>query len=395
MSHPSASRHGTVFVGSSFAAKYPEGGGNFSVPLQWVLGLRRMGVDFIWLEILMSTRDPVRDAANIRAFQRRLREFELSDHYCLLLIDAADAKTPSLEKAHFHGLTRRELADRLAGPNTLLNLSSSVEMPLLETFDRRIYCSLDPTEMCFWMSRMELGQSTHHAFWTIGLATNDPTIPMRRLAPLVVDWKTFFPMVDTTLLVPAPRPRRNRFTTVGQWYWDGCLEVDGEYPDFSKKQALAKFSGLPDLVPGAQFDLGIFLHPDDPEIDHVRAGGWGRPRPEIIARTPRRYYRFIRDSLAEFTPVKLEASMGSGWLSDRAAAYLAIGRPVVTEPTGAEPYLPEESGMFFVRTAEEAAEACQRVISDWPRLSKHARSAAVECFDSVPNLRRILGDLPS
>jgi hypothetical protein len=32
----------TIFLGCGFAAKYREGGGNFSVPLQWMLGLRRL-----------------------------------------------------------------------------------------------------------------------------------------------------------------------------------------------------------------------------------------------------------------------------------------------------------------------------------------------------------------
>ena len=39
-----------TIVGCAFVAKYPEGGGNFSVPLQYVLGLRRMRVPFLWLE---------------------------------------------------------------------------------------------------------------------------------------------------------------------------------------------------------------------------------------------------------------------------------------------------------------------------------------------------------
>jgi hypothetical protein len=89
--------------------------------------------------------------------------------------------------------------------------------------------------------------------------------------------------------------------------------------------------------------------------------------------------------------VKLEAIMGSGWLSDRAAAFLALGRPVVTEPTGAERLLPKDSGMLFVSNLEEAVEAARRVLKDWPVLSKAARATAVECFDSVRNLRLMLG----
>jgi len=47
----------TVFLGCGFAAKYREGGGVLSVPLQWMLGLRRLKLDAIWLEIFPGTGD--------------------------------------------------------------------------------------------------------------------------------------------------------------------------------------------------------------------------------------------------------------------------------------------------------------------------------------------------
>jgi hypothetical protein len=391
MLHSSLSCQGTIFVGCGFTAKYPEGGGNFSVPLQWALGLRRLKADFIWLELLPTTGNPLRDARNIRAFQRRMRQFELSDRYCLLLLPTPKVDKAHLDTARFYGLKRRELEERLAGPNTLLNLSFSIVDPLVERFERRVYCSLDPFEICFWMRRLEMGQSFHHEFWTIGLATNEPNIPMTRLAPLTVPWKTFYPLVDTELLKPVPRPPKNRFTTVGQWYWVNHIEIDGDYPDFSKKAAMEKFMDLPKRVPEAQFELAIWLNPDDPEATRVQEAGWVRPRPEIIARTPNRYYDYLGGSVAEFTPVKLEATMQSGWLSDRAAAYAALGRPVITESTNAEKYLPSESGFIFVKTLDEAVEAARRVQKDWKQLSRAARDCAVGCFDSTKNLKQILG----
>jgi hypothetical protein len=45
----------TIFLGCGFAAKYREGGGVISVPLQWMLGLRRLKLDAIWLELLPAT----------------------------------------------------------------------------------------------------------------------------------------------------------------------------------------------------------------------------------------------------------------------------------------------------------------------------------------------------
>ena len=68
--------------------------------------------------------------------------------------------------------------------------------------------------------------------------------------------------------------------------WVNHIEIDGDYPDFSKKAAMEKFMDLPKRVPEAQFELAIWLNPDDPEATRVQEAGWVRPRPEIIARTP-------------------------------------------------------------------------------------------------------------
>jgi hypothetical protein len=80
----------------------------------------------------------------------------------------------------------------------------------------------------------------------------------------------------------------------------------------------------------------------------------------------------------------------TGWVSDRAAAFLALGRPVITENTGARRYLPAENGFRFIRSAAEAEASVREVLRDWPRLSKQARVCSIEVFDSVKNLRRIL-----
>ena len=48
-------RMASVLVGSAFVAKYPNGGGNYWVPLQYLRGLRDLGVDAWWLELVATT----------------------------------------------------------------------------------------------------------------------------------------------------------------------------------------------------------------------------------------------------------------------------------------------------------------------------------------------------
>jgi len=377
----------TVFLGCGFAAKYREGGGNFSVPLQWMLGLRRLKQDAIWLELLPATEDRAADAACIANFQRQLRAHGLAGRYCLLYKERPGDEH-DLATIRCIGLPKRKLRERLAGPNVLLNLAYSLHPPLLLDFEQRIFCDLDPSEIFYWMTKMELGQSQHHEFWTIGLNVHgaDCRLPKSPLA-----WRTFYPLVDTRLVRPHPRPRGPTFTTIGQWYWGGSVEVDGKFPDLSKQHAFAPYLDLPARVPEARWELAMNLTAGDPERTRLTNLGWRLASPHRAARTPALYRRYLASASAEFTAVKgVEVSWRTGWVSDRAAAFLAIGRPVITEDTGAAKYLPAKSGFFFVRNAEGAAEAARRILCDWPRLAREARRCAVEVFDSAGNLRKIL-----
>jgi len=377
----------TVFLGCGFAAKYREGGGNFSVPLQWMLGLRRLKLDAIWLELLPGTDDVLADQSKIRNFQRQLRAHGLAGRYCLLYQKPA-TDTHDLDSLQCIGISKRELLERLGGPNVLLNLAYSIHPPLLVKFERRIFCDLDPSEIFYWMTKMEVGQSCHHEFWTIGLNVHgdDCRLPKSALA-----WKTFYPLVDTKLFRPQSRPRSPKFTTVGQWYWGGAVEVAGEFPDLSKRFAFESYLRLAARVPDARFELAMNIAADDPERERLRRLGWQIADPHSVARTPGTYRRYLASALAEFTAIKgVDVAWRTGWVSDRAAAFLALGRPVITEDTGAQRYLPAENGFRFIRSVGEAETAVREVLRDWSRLSKQARHCAVEVFDSVRNLRRIL-----
>jgi len=344
-------------------------------------------LDAIWLEVLPGTDDVLADQSKIRSFQRQLRSHGLAGRYCLLYQKpAADAH--DLESLQCIGISKRELFERLSGPNVLLNLANSIHPPLLLKFERRIFCDLDPSEIFYWMTKMEVGQSYHHEFWTIGLNVhgNDCRLPKSALP-----WKTFFPLVDTKLFQPQSRPRSAKFTTVGQWYWGGAVEVAGEFPDLSKRFAFEPYLNLPARVPEARFELAMNIASADPERKRLGQLGWQVVDPHRVAGTLRTYRRYLASALAEFTAIKgVDVAWRTGWVSDRAAAFAAMGRPVITEDTGAQRYLPTESGFCFIRSGAAAEDAVREVLHNWSHLSKQARACSLEVFDSVKNLRRIL-----
>ena len=68
-----------VFVGSRFVAEYPTGGGGFWVPLQYVLGLRALGVEAYWLERLWPQSDVARARRCLRTFLRYVEALGVVD----------------------------------------------------------------------------------------------------------------------------------------------------------------------------------------------------------------------------------------------------------------------------------------------------------------------------
>ncbi|PWU10715.1 MAG: hypothetical protein C5B47_01805 [Verrucomicrobia bacterium] len=378
-----------VFLGCDFAAKYPEGGGNFSVPLQWALGLKKLEIKFIWLEVLFGCGDPMRDQRRIRIFRRRMREAGLEANYCLLFWRDESEVCRELNKVSCYGMDTQRFRKFLEVPHTLLNLCYSIRPPLLNHFNNRVLCDLDPGEIPYWMKDLELGQSSHQEFWTIGLNINGSGC---RLPKQSVSWRTFFPLVDTELNRLMPRPLKPKFTTVGQWYWKNDMLIDGQWRDFSKQATFKKFLDLPRRVPQARMELAMNMTANDPAKGQLEHLGWKVRDPHRVAKSPKTYRKYLSEAIAEFTAVKgIDTYLQTGWISDRAATFLAMGRPVITENTGASLYLPQDSGMLFVANVEEAAEAVGRVLQDWDHLSQMSRECAVKYFDATKTLQRILG----
>jgi hypothetical protein len=170
------------------------------------------------------------------------------------------------------------------------------------------------------MTKMEMGQSYHDEFWTIGLNVHGrdcrlPRTPLR--------WRTFYPLADTKFFQRRARPSVSRFTTIGQWYWGGAVEVNGTFPDLSKKFAFEPYLDLPKRIREARFELAMNIAADDPDRARLERRGWQIVDPHRVARTPGSYRRYMAGALAEFTAIKgVDVAWRTGWLSDRAARFL-------------------------------------------------------------------------
>jgi hypothetical protein len=83
----------------------------------------------------------------------------------------------------------------------------------------------------------------------------------------------------------------------------------------------------------------------------------------------------------------------SGWFSDKSAAYLASGRPVVVQETGFSQYLPVGKGLFAVNNIDEAKDAIEKIESNYAFHCEKAVEIANEYLETKVVLKKFLNEL--
>ena len=181
------------------------------------------------------------------------------------------------------------------------------------------------------------------------------------------------------------------YTTVGKWDARGRdLAFGGETFHWRKRTEWLRCLDVPART-GATFEVAMDVDgvPGDPEL--LGAHGWRIVDPRAVSADPWRYREYIRSSRGEFTVAKdVNVRLRSGWFSDRAACYLAAGRPAIEQDTGFGDVLPLGPGLHAFRTVEEAAAAVRAVEADYGRASRHAAEVAREHFAADRVLARLL-----
>jgi hypothetical protein len=367
-----------VFVGSAFVAKYPTGGGNFWVPLQYLLGLRALGVEAYWLELVWAAGDVARGREQIAAFRRRVEALGVAEWVALVFFPAGARDDPPVPAEH-HGMSGADLRAR-AREGLLLNLANSVTTPLRRGFARTALLDVDPGPFQIWARDYDLGVGDHDAYLTVGRNLGAPDSPV----PLDgVPWRKVWPAVHLPAWPDRSGVRGERYTTVTHWWTTGWAVLDGEVYDCNKRPGFVDVIDLPGRA-RVPLELAANIHPGETDdLALLARHGWRLADPALVAGTPEAYRRYVQGSRGEFSAAKpAYVKSRAGWVSDRTICYLASGRPCVVQSTGAENHLPPGPGLRFFGSLDEAAAALAAVEADYAAASRAARGLAEEVFST-------------
>jgi hypothetical protein len=365
-----SSRRGRIAVAGAIAQR-PGRGGHTWVFLQYLIGLRRLGWDVLFIDRI----DPGM-SADLSYGDQVMGEFDIE--YCVL--DGVGGTA--------FGPPRSEVARRLKDSDLVLNVMGYLNDPeLLAMPRRRAFLDIDPGFTQMWhalgLAEMVTG---HDVYVTVAenIGSADCAIPT-----CGVDWVTTAPPVVLDQW-PWTNREASSITGIGSWrgpYGPVCYR-DVEYG--LRVHEFRQFADLPAHCGRTKFDYALDIDPVELlDAELLTRGGWGLLEPLAVARTPARYREFIQGSMAEFMVAKsMYVRSNSGWFSDRSACYLASGRPVIAQDTGR--VHKHSAGLLTFTTADEAIDAVDQVLSDYPRQRRAAREIAEDLFNSDRVLARLV-----
>jgi hypothetical protein len=187
----------------------------------------------------------------------------------------------------------------------------------------------------------------------------------------------------------VPGRPNGRYTTVMQWETFPKPLRYGGLTLANKSESFGPFGELPRQL-GPIFDIAVRSRWASPAA-MLRQAGWGIADIDSISRDPWTYQTFIQGSKAEFGIAKAGyVETRSGWFSERSAAYLASGRPVLHQDTGFSDWLPCGKGVFAFRSPDEVIDAVSWIDADYDAHCRAARELAAEYFSTDRLLPRLI-----
>ena len=370
------------------AVRYPFAGVVWQL-LHHLIGFRTLGLDVFYIEDNGAyVYDPIaqtptpESAQNLKLVGGVLDRFGFAGRWAFM--DPVSRE--------YAGMSKEKCAELIADADAVINLCGATE-PREEHFasPQMIYLETDPGVLQVNLERgvpiAKLNADAHRLFFTYASDIGEPDciVPTAGL-----QWHKTRPPVLLDEWRPGVGPASPAaFTTVGTWRNKGNdIEIGGDTYFWSKH---VNFEKVLDVAKRAHQPIELATDLDSgPDYERAVTGGFTF-RPVIPMSLDIDEYRtYVSASRGEFTVSKdLYVRTRSGWFSDRTVCYLAAGRPVVTQFTGFEKFVPAGTGLLGFDDYDGAVEALRAINLDYPRHAKAAREIASEYFDALKLLDEV------
>jgi hypothetical protein len=369
--------------------RYPLGG-MLSWVLQYLSGFKRLGHDVVFVEKSTYANecfDPVRRTMTddcrhgVAVVSRLLGRVGLADRWCFVDVGGA-----------YHGMSAEQVASCFRTADLFVDMGTHGSwMEEAAAARLRVLIDGEPGFTQMKMVRAEAAgafRPAYDRYFTTGANVGTP----RSTAPAAgKPWEHVFHPVDTSMFVVEPVPRDAPFSTIMNWQSHGPVEFEGR-TYCQKDVEFEKFIDLPRRVAGCPMEVAVSGKQTPRE--RLRSAGWRLRSAHEVTESPDGFVGYLHASRGEFSVCKnVFVATWSGWFSDRSAAYLACGRPVVLQDTGFSEHLPCGEGLFAVQSVGEAADAIARVLAEYDRHAAAARRIAEMHLEAKTVLAAFLGSL--
>lgn len=353
--------------------------------LQYVLGLKKMGHDVLFVEDsddYPACYDPctygfgVDPGYGLGFIKTSFDGLGLRDLWAYF----------DVHTNQWHGAKNAE--DFVKGSDLLLNLSGA--NPLREWslhVPKRVFVDTDPAFVQIRhltdKKAMELAKN-HNVFLTFGenFGNEDCLIPDDGF-----DWKPTRQPVVLDVWQASGGNKDGNLTTVMQWdSYEKVLYHGREYG--MKSTSFAPFLEMP-LQCSETFEIAVGSA--NAPFELLVQNGWNVLESQKVTESIWTYKDFVENSKAEFSVAKhgyVESK--SGWFSERSAVYLASGRPVITQETGFSKFIETGKGLMSFSDQLGALDAIERINADYDLHCSEARRVAEEFFGHEHVLQNLL-----
>jgi hypothetical protein len=147
-----------AIVRTSGTSGLPEFAGSTWVRLQYLLGLRKLGIESFWVDRLRPI-DPLKHHHSldylIERFDHSAHNFGLQDHYCIVYNNGE----------RYFGMTEKQLLQVVAEAELLNSISGHLPLksPLMR-IPRRAYIDVDPGFVQIWAQQVDMALDRHNFF---------------------------------------------------------------------------------------------------------------------------------------------------------------------------------------------------------------------------------------